>query len=92
MKDYEEREVAKIIEYVYPDGTIAYIVENHDEHGEGSVGMLTQMEVLIELLVLMGKIDRPNVYQDRVEPKSVLGVEMNVDPTMKDGEWKLEKP
>ena len=47
----------------YSDGVIRYNIKGKDQDGTSfSCGVYSEMETIIEMLVLMGKISRPTVY------------------------------
>lgn len=64
---YKCRNIATIEEVVYSDGITLYNLITDD--GNSSEGLFNQTEIIIHLLVAMGKMSRPKTYIFKHEPK-----------------------
>ncbi len=60
--DYKKRKICTIEELVYSDGTIRYNIEGSDEEGTWSEGLYNEVELLVHILVKIGKISLPVVF------------------------------
>ncbi len=59
---YKKRDVCTIVEVEYSDGETLYELEGKDENGTWSGGMYNQIDLMIQILVAMGKISQPKVF------------------------------
>lgn len=62
-KDYISKDILSITQFIYPDGQVLYQVGNKsEEDGNWSEGMCDELEVLVHVMVAMGRITCPKFY------------------------------
>lgn len=61
--NYNKKKLFEVVEIKYDDGAILYDIQGqNDEGGFWSSGLFNEVELIIEVLHQIGKIDRPRVY------------------------------
>lgn len=57
-----QQDLFTVEEVIYSDGVIRYNINGKDENGTFSEGLFNDIDLIIAILVKIGKISKPAVY------------------------------